>query len=421
MNKTILIVDDEETIRITLSEWLAATHADAGFEVVMAVNGLEAVKALVSHNVDLLMTDLNMPKMDGFELLAHMNNTYPSTPIIVMSAFATPEIKKKVTDMGVLRFISKPFSFEDLEEIDFSKIFAPPRKKKKGHVNGISLQSFLQLINIESKTCTLTIKSGKKIGTMYLDKGDLLNAAADKMEGDEAAQEIVTWSSKGMHIEIDHELDVTDRKCQLTIMSLLMEAARLQDEKMASGELSDEEEEYEDDEYEEDEVHGQPEEVLQDPVVPLTEKKGSVSPPPAPVHQQSPEKAANLDKLDLIKLQAKLKEFSSIDGFAGAALLTSNGEILQLVRTDGSNIKLEQAGVFANNLLVTAQNSTRNIGLGLGRFVQVDTNSSGHLFIGGCCQVNLMLILASSNSLGLAKMMISKFLKEIASDLGVDL
>ena len=54
-----------------------------------------------STEVDLVVTDLRMPKMDGFELLAHMSGQYPNIPVIVMTAYDTPEIEERLKDMGV--------------------------------------------------------------------------------------------------------------------------------------------------------------------------------------------------------------------------------------------------------------------------------------------------------------------------------
>ncbi|MBU0481087.1 MAG: response regulator [Proteobacteria bacterium] len=424
--KNILVVDDEDTIRITMSEWFAVAHADAQYNVLLAADGKEAVKLLAAEKVDLLITDLNMPKMDGFELLAHMNNNYSSTPIIVMSAFATPDIKKKVIDLGAAQFIPKPFSFEDLEEIDFNRIFAPPKKKNngKGYVNGISLQSFLQLISIEAKTCTLQIKSGDKTGTMYILNGELINALSGNLDGGNAARDIISWNDAGLTIEIDHECTNKDRKIQFTIMGLLMEAARLQDEREAaeSGRV-DEEGEAAVKEKGEPEPSSPPKSEVKPAPVTVPEVVPEPPPMPKPVATQppSPPVAVKSNKNDLAginlpKVQERLKEFSAIDGFAGAALLTVNGEPLQMVSTSGSNVNLESAGVFANNILTTARSSTRNMGIGISKMVQIDTES-GHLFISGRDKFNVMLILASSSSLGLAKMMVTKVLEEIADDM----
>lgn len=410
--KNILVVDDEETILVTLVEWFASAHPVANYNVMVANNGIEAIKILSSFKIDLLITDLNMPKMDGFELLLHMNNDYPATPIIVMSAFATPDIKNKVKNLGVLLFIPKPFSTEDLDGIDFAKILGESGKEasEKGHINGISLQSFLQLINLESKTCTLTVKHKNKTGLIYVDKGDLMDAKTGNLEGTAAAEEIISWNNIGLNIEIENSCSVTEKKIKHTIMSLLMEAARAEDERAArKAGITDEDEE--------------------------KETAPAPSPPPTPEPERpradaAPEKPAqpasrpvpkisivDLHKLDLVKIQTMLKEFAALDGFSGAVLSTSTGDILQIVNTEGSEINLEQAAIYANSILATSHNSTTKMRMeGDIEMVQVDTKA-GYMLISGQRGVNIMLILANTSSLGLGKIMATRTLGEIVKDL----
>lgn len=430
--KNILIVDDEETILITLVEWFASAHADWSFNIVTATNGVEAVKAMASTKIDLLITDLNMPKMDGFELLTHVMNDYKSVPIIVISAFATPEIKEKVRNMGATLFIPKPFSFDDLEEINFKDIVDPPKPDRgegKGYVNGISLQSFLQLINIEGKTCTLTIKSGGKTGLMYLKQGELLNVKTDNQEGGKAALELISWNDEDLTIEIDNECHETEKKLKMTIMSLLMESARMADEKSAQGTGVKDEDAAE---------TQQVKKVTAEAIRAQQARENATPPPPPPPPTPKPattpqaaaapkqtvtpvqrkEMAVDLSKLDLVMVQTKLKEFSALDGFAGAVLSTINGEILQVVASEGSSVNLEQAAIFANNILSTSHSSTMNMKMGSGgsNLIQLD-NEAGHMLIAGKGGLNILLILAVSSSLGLGKIMVTKTLDEITNKL----
>jgi len=76
--KHVLIVDDEKPFLLSLTDGLASYAKD--FTVVTAMNGKEAVTILDSTGVDLVVTDLRMPKMDGFELLAHISSNYPDIP-----------------------------------------------------------------------------------------------------------------------------------------------------------------------------------------------------------------------------------------------------------------------------------------------------------------------------------------------------
>jgi CheY-like chemotaxis protein/predicted regulator of Ras-like GTPase activity (Roadblock/LC7/MglB family) len=419
--KNILVVDDEETVLVTLVEWFAATFPNEDYNVLVANNGIEAVKTLSSHKINLMITDLNMPKMDGFELLAHMNNEYPPVPIIVISAFATPDIKNKAKNLGALHFIPKPFSSNDLQAINFKKILGEAPSKTNsdtGHVNGISLQSFLQLINLESKTCTLTIKSQGKTGVIFVDKGDLMNAKTGKFEGSDAAKEIISWNNEDLHIDIDNNCPETEKKIKYTIMSLLMEAARMADEKSAQAAgIKDE-----------DEAEAQK-------VKAATSAANAARPSAPPPPQQKPAEAGNspgimskttpagkaasvdLHKLDLVRIQSRLKDFAALDGFSGAVLSTTTGEILQIVSTKSSNINLEQAAIYGNSILGTSKSSTSKMRIeGDIQMVQVDTKA-GHMLISGQNGFNIMLILATTSSLGLGKIMASKTLREIMEDL----
>ncbi|MEN8135801.1 MAG: response regulator [Thermodesulfobacteriota bacterium] len=399
--KNILVVDDEEAILVTMVEWFASAHPNDNYNILVADNGIEAVKSLSSYKIDLLITDLNMPKMDGFELLAHVNNGYPVVPVIVMSAFDTPDIKNKVKKLGVLLFISKPFSTDDLDAIDFEKIFGKTAETEEtqAHINGITLQSFLQLINIESKTCTLTIKSKGKKGLIFVDKGDLMNARTGKNEGNKAAQEIISWDNNGLTIEIEHSCSETEKNVDYTIMSLLMEAARMEDERSAKAT---------------EKASAPVKPPPPKPVPPAAPVKPAAQAKPAPVTTGA---GIDLHKLNLVKVQTMLKEFASLDGFSGAVLATTSGDILQVVRTKSSKVNLEQAAIYANNIMATSHKSTSNIKLdGKVEMVQVDTKA-GHMLISGQGGINVMLILANTSSLGLGKIMASRTLGEIMKDL----
>lgn len=112
--RNILFVDDEFFMRGIFSEWLTRTGDD--FCILTAENGRKAVELLESHPVDVLITDLKMPEMDGFELLAYAARRHPSMPAIAITAFADEEAYEKLAALGVSHCIMKPFEFKDLIE-----------------------------------------------------------------------------------------------------------------------------------------------------------------------------------------------------------------------------------------------------------------------------------------------------------------
>ena len=89
------------------------------------------------------------------------------------------------------------------------------------------LANFLQLINLEQKTCTLKVKSKDKVGYLYLNKGELVNAEADGMDGEKAATRIISW--KNVQTEVQDNCQ-TERKVHTSLMHILLNSTHHADE-----------------------------------------------------------------------------------------------------------------------------------------------------------------------------------------------
>jgi CheY-like chemotaxis protein len=103
--KNILLVDDDPGFLLTL-----ANNLKKGYEnccVLTAGNGVHALKLLECDQVDLVVTDLNMPVMDGFDLILHMKEKYPSIPVIVMSSYLYPGLEATLKSLNVSQCIDK--------------------------------------------------------------------------------------------------------------------------------------------------------------------------------------------------------------------------------------------------------------------------------------------------------------------------
>jgi len=110
--KKILIVDDEKIFLLSLADGL--NTFDRRFNILTAENGEKALKVLETEHVDLIVTDLKMPVMDGFEFLSHMRTRYPDIPVIVISAFINPDAERRLSSLGIAQYLEKPFNSEDL-------------------------------------------------------------------------------------------------------------------------------------------------------------------------------------------------------------------------------------------------------------------------------------------------------------------
>ena len=114
MSKKILIIDDEPDLVAVLSFRLEA-H---GFGVVSALNGSTGLEKAKSDKPDLILLDLMMPGMDGFQVAKRLKDD-PNTagiPIIVFTAAVNPELSQRVSEISALDYITKPFEPKDLLE-----------------------------------------------------------------------------------------------------------------------------------------------------------------------------------------------------------------------------------------------------------------------------------------------------------------
>jgi two-component system, chemotaxis family, chemotaxis protein CheY len=112
MAKRILTIDDSKTIR----DMLMLTLADAGFDVLQAVDGQDALEVLDKEQVDVVITDINMPRMDGYEVIRQMrsNSMHKSTPILVLTTESELEKKNLARTAGATGWMVKPFDPERL-------------------------------------------------------------------------------------------------------------------------------------------------------------------------------------------------------------------------------------------------------------------------------------------------------------------
>ena len=107
--KTLLLVEDEQVLRESMAELLA----EEGYEVLQAPDGQAAHDLVLQRPVDLVLTDVRMPKMDGLVLLGHLRRIIPQTPVIMMTAYGTVESAVAAMRQGAFDYLLKPVQFED--------------------------------------------------------------------------------------------------------------------------------------------------------------------------------------------------------------------------------------------------------------------------------------------------------------------
>jgi len=114
----VLIVDDEENARIGLKKLLSRE----GYQVDAVANGFEALEHLDRDTVDLVITDINMPEMNGLVFLRELNRSHPTTSVIMVTAYGGVESYLEAMNLGAFEYLNKPVKLDELRAV-MNRIF----------------------------------------------------------------------------------------------------------------------------------------------------------------------------------------------------------------------------------------------------------------------------------------------------------
>lgn len=112
MPRKILVVDDEPGYR----DMLCMDLTDRGYDVLSAGDGIQAMETLQTHEVDLILTDMRMPRMDGYSMAVEIRKTRPGMPIVLMTGHALEEKVEELIAHGAAACVRKPFDIDHLAD-----------------------------------------------------------------------------------------------------------------------------------------------------------------------------------------------------------------------------------------------------------------------------------------------------------------
>lgn len=220
----VLIVDDDAQLLTILSETLKRYRNR--FQVITATDGLEAIKVLQKQPVSLVVTDIQMPNVNGLVLLAYMSKNFPNVRCIIMTGHGTPFLKKRTEQMSS-RYIEKPFKIKELAHAIMSTLGR--QENLSGMLNGISIIGFLKLIELECITCLCEISSSERgKGYLLFDEGILHDAFYGNLRGEKAALKLFRMENVTIRFKKPPKSDFS-RRIRKRLSALLMEAMRVED------------------------------------------------------------------------------------------------------------------------------------------------------------------------------------------------
>ena len=144
--KCILIVDDEVSMRRNLVDLLSSS----GYSVIEAGDGAEALERVTEQHLDLVLLDINLPRVDGITALAEIKGSHPDLPVIVFTAYGTSERAIRAMKSGAYDYVEKPFELDELmliiqRAVEYSELLSEVRELRS-KVSSISGKSDLQII-----------------------------------------------------------------------------------------------------------------------------------------------------------------------------------------------------------------------------------------------------------------------------------
>lgn len=349
VSQRVLIVDDERAFLRGISAWL---NTQGGVEVITAINGAEAVERLRSMEIDLVVTDLQMPIMDGFALLAHMSRHHASVPVMVMTAYASPNAMERLKQVGTVTCLEKPLDLDDF----IDKVRAILAGQARGFLQGISLTSILQLLEMERKTAALKVICGELRGTMFFLDGRLIDAetvdgegrrSKAKLRGDDAAMEIISWDEAA--VEIDPGRRSPKKSVTAGLNFLLMEALRRKDEGRMGFPSSDV-------------PRASTWEPPSHPPGAIAELTESIfTPLPEHIFTPLPEPLVpSMAQRETI--EGFLKGLGEVDGFSAVAVMNAGGELIASYAKD-KRPRLEEEAVAFNDVAKRAHETASKLSL----------------------------------------------------------
>ena len=194
----VLLVDDEEEILVNLGYVLEA----AGFLVSKAKNGLEALDVLEKEQIDILVTDINMPEMDGIELIQKVSVSEPLLPVIIVTGHEGKVDTVKALQLGAYHYLRKPIKVDELIS-DIHIALEVSRTKRESMMMHIQQREMLQLFRSTAHTMRNAFGSISGLAQMV-----------DRYSGDAGKLQALSESNLPSGIiqqvdELEHLLQVT--------------------------------------------------------------------------------------------------------------------------------------------------------------------------------------------------------------------
>jgi len=227
--RRILLVDDNPDFTAAMKDYLVARRQPAWI-VHTADNYSEALDCLKMHPIDLVVTDIKMPVMDGLQLLTLLKRSRPSLPVVVLTSLASPENRNFALQNGAALILDKMEVASNFEAIypALEATAEAPAEGFKGMLREVGLTEVIQMECLGRKSSTLVIKGPNASGKIFICDGSIIHAEFESLVGEKALAALL--GLKGGEFHLAPFTQPPRQSIEGQWEGLLMEAAQTFDE-----------------------------------------------------------------------------------------------------------------------------------------------------------------------------------------------
>ncbi len=403
-------------------------------EILAAKSAEEALVLLSDRTVNLVITDINMPGMSGLDLLVEINNRFPGTGVIIMTAYPSSAFENKAMMSGSLRFIEKPFDIKEVRAIVEGVL--KENEGFQGTVGGVDLVDIVQFNALSKATAALKVTTGDREGMIFFMEGAVVHAMCGQEHGEDAFFTILGFN--GGSLQNIRGVQPPVVSIHKSIESLLFETALKSDEKASLIEknplddltLADDLDDEPDDKLEnefEDKLEDEPEDKLQDEFEDEPEEEHLPIPSLRPAEETPSDQLISEntteiqpttfeEEFEMTEIQKILAEFTNIEGVHTACLVGRDGFLLDSLARAG--IDAEMIGAIASSGFGSAESMGTQLGQGDLRMTMFEFANGPVMFAPVGDEAFLVIVADQETNLGWIRISIkknAKKIKEVAS------
>jgi len=415
--KRVLVVDDEEDML-----WMLQRNLNKGMqdvEILAAKSGEEALAILSDKAVNLVITDINMPGMSGLDLLIEINNKFPDTAAIIMTAYPSSAYENQAMMSGSLRFIEKPFDIKEVRTIveDVLKT----NEGFQGTVDGVDLLDIVQFNGLSRATAALKVTTRDQEGMIFFKEGAVVHAMCGDKTGEDAFFTIIRFNGGSLqNIRGVQPPGITINK---GLEALLFEAAVENDEGRGTDDSEEDLGDFIDNSLQETPAAssttdftskaGEAEAASLPDSAPLVDNSAAPLKTPDEVDNIATPQQEDLaeEVLEMTEIQKILNEFTNIEGVHTACLVGRDGFLLDSLARPG--IDAEMIGAIASSGFGSAESMGSQLGQGDLQMTMFEFTNGPVIFAPVGEDAFLVIVADQETNLGWIRISLKKNAKKI--------